>query len=166
MQQISLATQLERYIHENYNHNVTVNTTEILCNDDKSVAICDLQFVGPSATNALEAFVNDLSNSSNSIDFVIFRLRLCHQNCQESNVTSGEEPTDENQNKENILGKNVATVILILIIIFASVLIVFSLMACYLRFVCNILKFYVRMWACITTLCSVNLVADLKVTKS
>ena len=135
MQQISLATQLERFIYENYNHNVTVNATEVLCNDDKSVAICDLQFVGPSATNALEAFVNDLSNSSGSIDFVIFRLSLCHQNCEESNVTSGEEPIDESQNKGNILGGNMATVILILVIIFVSVLIVFSFVACYLRFV-------------------------------
>ena len=139
MQQISLATQLERFIYENYNHNVTINATEILCNDDKSVAICDLQFIGPSSTDALEAFVNYLSNSSNSIDFIIFRLHLCHQNCQESNVTRGEEQIDENQNKENTLGKNVATVILILIIILASVLFVFFLVACYLRFVCNIL---------------------------
>ena len=63
--------ELESFIHEHYDHNITVNTTEVLCDDEKSVAICDLHFIGLSADNTLQLFINDLSEG---IDFNVCRL--------------------------------------------------------------------------------------------
>ena len=128
--------KLERYIYEQYNHNVTVNTTKFFCDDsDESVAICDLQFVGLSAKSALQLFINDLSNSSEGIDFSISRLRLCNQNCSRSNFTSefqdedgtfdndddDDDDDDDDEDDDDDATHLLFTVLLIMIIAFVII---------------------------------------------
>ena len=74
MIQVSVPVNLSRYIHEQYNHNVSINTTEVLCNDEESVATCDFQFTGSLAKIALQLFVTDLTNSTEGINFNTYRL--------------------------------------------------------------------------------------------
>ena len=133
MPQISVPAKLESYIYKQYDHNVTINTTEIKCNDDESVAICDLNFFGPSARSALQLFVNDLSNSSKGIDFDICILRLCNQNCPESNLD--DEGIDKNNDKNST--HLVVTILLVTVIVFALVAILLCMVLCYLRYACS-----------------------------
>ena len=133
-------------MYENYNHNITVNATEILCNNDESVGIYDLQFVGSSAENALEVFVNDLNNSSNGIDLTICRLRLCHQNCEESNVSNENRATEKSQNNEHDL---TLIILLIMVIILAIVSVSLCFVVCCLRY--RYRYIYVSLKCCICT---------------
>lgn len=133
MFQISLPVKIKNVIYDKHDHNVTVNATEILCNDDNSVGIYDLQFVGSSAASALELFVHDLSNSSNGIDLTICRLRLCHQNCRESNSSNENRDKDKSQNNEYDL---IFIILLIMVIIFATVSFLLCFVLFYLRYVC------------------------------
>ena len=132
--------ELERYIYEQYNHNVSVNTTEILCDDDESVAICDLQFVGLSAKRALLLFKDDLSNSSEGIDFSICRLRLYNQNSLRSNLTTEDEDGTIDNNNDNDDDDDddaihlLVTVLLVMIIVFVIISILLCLAICYLRY--------------------------------
>ena len=125
---------LERYIYEQYNHTVSVNTTEILC-DDESVAICDLQFVGLSAKHALQLFKDNLSNSSEGIDFSICRLRLGNQNSSRSNFTTENEDgtIDNNDDNDDDAIHLLFTVLLVMIIMFVIISVLLCLVICYLR---------------------------------
>ena len=134
MPQISVPAKLESYIYKQHDHNVTIDATEIKCNDDESVAIWDLRFVGPSAKSALQLFVNDLSNSSKGIDFDICILGLCNQNCPESNLFN----QDDNKNHDNKNSTHlVVTILLVTVIVFALVAILLCMVLCYLRYVCT-----------------------------
>ena len=118
-------------MYENYNHNVTVNATEILCNNDKSVGIYDLQFVGSSAKSALEVFVNDLSNSSNGINLTICRLRLCQENRKKPNTSNENGVTDKSKTNEQ---DSTFIILLIMVIILAIVSILHCFVVCCLRY--------------------------------
>ena len=125
--------ELERYIYEQYNHNVSVNTTEILCDDHESVAICDLQFVGLSSKRALQLFKDDLSNSSEGIDFSICRLRLGNQNSSRSNLTSEDEDGTIDNNDDDATHL-LFTVLLVMIAVFVIISVLLCLVICYLRY--------------------------------
>ena len=130
-----VSAKLESYIYKQYDHNVSINTTEIKCNDDESVAICDLKFFGPSARSALQLFVNDLSNSSKGIDFDIYILRLCSQNCPESNlVNKDDEDIDKNHDNKNSTNL-VVIILLVTVVVFAIVAILLCMVLCYLRYI-------------------------------
>ena len=133
MQQISVPAKLESYIYKQYDRNVTINTTVIKCNNDESVAICDLKFVGPSARSALQLFVNELSNSSKGIDFDICILRLCSQNCPGSNLVSKDDEIIDDDDKNSI--SLIVTILMVAVIVFALVAILLCLVLFYLRYV-------------------------------
>ena len=128
--------KLERYIYEQYNHNVSVNTTEILCDDDESVAICDLQFVGLSAKSALQLFKDDLSNSSEGIDFSICRLRLGNQNSSRSNFTTEDKDGTINNNDDGDDDAThlLVTILLVMIAMFVIISVLLCLVICYIRY--------------------------------
>ena len=121
--------KLSRYIYEQYNHNVSINVTKVLCDDKTSVAICDFQFVGSSVKTVLELFVNDLRNSSGGIDFSTYRLQLC-LNCSVLNLTVTSEEKDrtidKNQNNSDAT-RMLVTILLIIVIVFFIILILLCL---------------------------------------
>ena len=122
------------YIREQYNHDVTVNTTEITCNDDESVAICDFQFVGSSAKSALQLFVNDLNSSNEGIDFNFCRVRLCNQNCSGSNLISEEDGAINKNNNDNDATHLLFIILLVILSVFIIILVLLCLAICHLRY--------------------------------
>ena len=141
--------ELERYIYEQYNHTVSVNTTEILCDDDESVAICDLQFVGLSAKSALQLFKDDLSSSSEGIDFSICRLRLVNQNSSRSNFTNEDEDGTINNNNDDDYDAThlLVTVLLVMIAVFVIISVLLCLVICHLRY-CVWLTIFIHAVSC------------------
>ena len=101
------------------------------------MGIYGLQFAGSSAESALQAFLNDLGNSSNGIDITICTLRLYDQNCQESNSTNENRATDKDQDDENDIA---FIVLLIMVITFAITSILLCFVLCCWRYV---YKYYI-----------------------
>ena len=126
--------ELQSYIYEQYGHNVTVNTTEVLCDDEKSVAVCDLHFVGLSAKKAMQLFINDLGNSGEGIDFNICRLRLCNQNCSGSNLTSENDDGTINHDYTNDDTQLLFVILLVMVIVFVILSVLLCSAICYLRY--------------------------------
>ena len=128
---------LQTYIYEQYNYTVTINTTEISCDDDESVAIYHLKSGGSLAKNVLQLFVNDLNNSSDGIDLNICRLKLCHQNCLGSNHTSKEEDTNidkgHDNNDDNEFTNLSFYILLVAIVVLVIVTFLLFLAICYTR---------------------------------
>ena len=125
---------LQTYLYKQHNYTVTINTTEISCNDDESVAIYYLKSVGSSAKDALLLLVNDLNSSSEGIDLSICRLKLCHQNCPGPNLTSQEEDTNIDKDHDNTKFTNsIFYILLVAIAVLVIVAILLFLAICYAR---------------------------------
>lgn len=100
------------------------------------MAIFGLQLVGLSATTALQLFSDDLSNSTVGIDFDIWRLTLCDQNCPELNLTNNEDTDDDSKTNESV-NSHVVILLIMVVLLITLVLILFCLIFYYLRYVCT-----------------------------
>ena len=79
----------------------------------------------------MQLFINDLRNSSKGIDFDICRLKLCNQNCPESNLLHDED-IDKNRDKKST--NLFVTILLAVVILFAVVAVLLCLVLFCLRY--------------------------------